>query len=69
MKPTHYEITVRGRIGDTLTGAFAGLTADPADAQTVFRGVIADRSALYGVLDRMESFGLELLDVRRTVSP
>ena len=63
MKPTHYEITVRGRIGDTLLAAFDGLTATPSAAGTVLRGEIADQSALYGVLERIESLGLELLSV------
>jgi hypothetical protein len=62
MKSTHYEITVRGRFGDALTGAFAGLTTAPAGANTVLRGHI-DQAALYGVLERIESLGLELLDV------
>lgn len=62
MKPTHYEITIRGRIGATLIDAFAGLTAAPAGTNTVLRGPI-DQAALYGVLERIESLGLELLDV------
>ena len=62
MKPTHYEITVRGRLSDTLAGAFAGLSADAAGTNTVLRGHI-DQAALYGVLERIESLGLELLDV------
>ena len=66
--PAHYEITVRGRIGDTLAGAFDGLVAEPEPARTVLRGEIADRAALHGVLERIESLGLELLDVRRIPS-
>jgi hypothetical protein len=69
MRPTHYEITVRGRIGDTLLGAFDGLTATPSAAGTVLRGEIADQSALYGVLERVDSLGLELVDVRRHPTP
>jgi hypothetical protein len=65
MKPTQYEITVRGRLSETLLAAFDGLAATPAAAETVLRGEIADQAALYGVLDRIESLGLELLDVRR----
>jgi hypothetical protein len=68
MKPTQYEITVRGRLSETLLAAFDGLAATPAAADTVLRGEIADQSALYGVLDRIESLGLELLDVRRAES-
>jgi hypothetical protein len=66
MKTTRYEITVRGRLSDTLLAAFDGLTAEPSAAGTVLRGEIVDQSALYGVLERIESLGLELLDVRRT---
>jgi hypothetical protein len=69
MKPTQYEITVRGRLSETLLAAFDGLTATPAAAETVLRGEIADQAALYGVLDRIESLGLELLAVRRAEFP
>jgi hypothetical protein len=68
MKSTHYEITVRGRLSDTLIGAFDGLTATPTAAGTVLSGEIADQAALYGVLERIESLALELLDVRRGAS-
>jgi hypothetical protein len=68
MKATHYEITVRGRLGDTLIGAFDGLTAVPGSVSTVLRGEIVDQAALYGVLERIESLGLELLGVRRGAS-
>jgi len=66
MKSTHYEITVRGRLSDTLIAAFGGLTAESSATETVLSGEIADQAALYGVLERIESLGLELLDVRRT---
>jgi hypothetical protein len=66
MHSAHYEITIRGRLGDTLIDAFDGLTATSTPAQTVLRGELADQAALYGVLERIESFGLELLDVHVT---
>jgi hypothetical protein len=67
MKTAHYEITVRGRLSDTLVGAFDGVTAKSLPAQTVLSGQITDQAALYGVLERIESLGLELLHVH--VSP
>jgi hypothetical protein len=67
MKTAHYEITVRGQLSDTLVGAFDGLTAKSMPAQTVLCGEIADQSALYGVLEQIESLGLELMRVH--VSP
>jgi hypothetical protein len=66
MKPTHYQITVRGRLSDALASAFDGMSATPSAAGTVLCGVIADQAALYGVLERIESLGLELLAVRAT---
>jgi hypothetical protein len=66
--PDRYEITIRGRLSDTLLAAFDGLTAKVSAAETVLRGEIVDQAALYGVLERIESLGLELLDVHRTPS-
>jgi len=66
MKPTHYQITVRGRLSDSVASAFEGLTASPSAAGTVICGELPDQAALFGVLDRIESLGLELLAVRRT---
>ena len=66
MKPTHYQITVRGRLSDSVASAFEGLTATPSAAGTVICGELPDQAALFGVLDRIESLGLELLAVCRT---
>jgi hypothetical protein len=68
MKRTTYEITVRGRLGATLVAAFDGLTASAYKADTVLRGELPDQAALYAVLDRIESLGLELLDIRRVAA-
>jgi hypothetical protein len=42
-----------------------GLRATVAPADTVLRGVVADRPALIGVLDVLHLRGLELVEVRR----
>jgi hypothetical protein len=68
MQSRHYEITIRGRLSDTLVEAFDGLTAAPAGADTVLVGNHVDQAALFGVLERIESLGLELLEVRH-ISP
>jgi hypothetical protein len=66
MKSTHYQITVRGGLSDALIAAFDGLSTTPSAAGTVLCGEIPDQAALFGVLERIESLGLELLAVRRT---
>jgi hypothetical protein len=66
MKTTHYRITVAGRLSAKLEAAFDGLSATPSAAGTVLRGDIADQAALFAVLERIESLGLELIAVCRT---
>jgi len=65
MKPTDYVIIVRGRIGPALLDAFEGMHAAVTPTETLLRGQIIDQAALHGVLERIESLGLELLEVRR----
>jgi hypothetical protein len=68
MKPTDYIITVRGRIGPALLDAFEGMQAAVTPTETLLRGRIVDQAALHGVLELIESLGLELLDVHRVDS-
>ena len=65
----HYEITVRGRLSDSLIGAFDGLTASPTAGGTVLSGGVSDQAALFGVLERIDALGLELIAVRSVPAP
>jgi hypothetical protein len=65
VSPTGYEIRIKGRLSDSLTGAFEDFTAALEPAETVMRGELRDQSELHGVLDRIQSLGLELIEVRR----
>ena len=60
----HYEIRVRGRLGETMLRAFAGLDAEVEREDTLLRGALADQAALHCVLAQIEALGLELLEVR-----
>jgi len=64
-QPQRYQISVRGRLGQTMCAAFPVLQARTDGDQTVLTGTLADQAALYGVLAEIEALGLELLDVRR----
>jgi hypothetical protein len=61
----HYEIRVRGHLGPTLRRAFADVDAERYGGDTMLRGPLRDQSALHGLLAQIETFGLELLEVRR----
>lgn len=60
-----YEIRVAGCLGDTILAAFPELDAETERGQTILTGMLPDRSALYGVVARIESLGLELVGLRR----
>ena len=61
-----YQIRVRGRLSKTLLGAFPELRAQVLRSETVLAGPLPDQAALFGVLDRVEALGLELLEILRT---
>ncbi len=63
---THdYEFRIKGRLSDELLATFAPLRAESAVPETVLVGPIEDRAQLYGVVARLESLGVELLELRR----
>ena len=64
-----YEIRVRGRLTDSLLAAFEGMRASVEPPETVLQGPVQDQAALYGLLDRIQALGLELLEVRRLPDP
>lgn len=61
------EVRVRGRLSRTLANEFEqlALVARVAPVETVLTGPVEDQAALHGLLRRIESLGLELVEVRR----
>jgi hypothetical protein len=62
---TQYEIRVTGHLGQTILGAFPELHGESCGPDTVLSGPLRDRSAVYGIVARLESLGLDLVDLRR----
>jgi hypothetical protein len=60
-----YEIRIKGRLSDSVLAAFEGLTASVEPVETVLYGPIEDQSSLHGLLDRIQSLGLELVEIRQ----
>jgi hypothetical protein len=60
-----YEIRVKGTLTEAVTTAFEDFSAAVRPAETVMRGHVRDQSELHGMLDRLQSLGLELIEVRR----
>jgi hypothetical protein len=61
--PHRYEIVVRGRLSRRYECAFDGVTLVPGNGQTTLRADLADQSQLYGLLNRLRDFGIELVSV------
>ena len=58
-----YEIVVRGRLSRRYESAFDGVTLVPDNGRTTLRAELADQSQLYGLLNRLRDFGIELVSV------
>ncbi len=58
-----YEIVVRGRLSQRYQSAFDGATLTPRPGFTVLNCQVRDKSQLYGLLDRLRDFGIELVSV------
>jgi hypothetical protein len=58
-----FEIVVRGRLSDRYGAALDGVTLEPRPGETTLRAIVVDQSQLYGLIDRLRDFGVELISV------
>jgi hypothetical protein len=63
--PGLYAIRIKGRLGATALSAFPSMVSELRGGETVLTGLLADRSAVFGVLAQIEALGLELLELRQ----
>lgn len=68
-RPQHYEVSVRGSLGETIRSAFPCILGTETRGERTVLTVGADQAALYGVLAQAEALGLELLEVRLLPTP
>ena len=63
--PVQYEIRVAGVLDGRWADWFNGLQISSQDEETVIYGLVADQSALHGLLTKVRDLGLCLISVRR----
>ena len=63
MPASRYRIILRGRLSERFESAFDGMVLEPGPNQTVLVGEVRDQAQLYGLLDRLRDFGIELVAV------
>ena len=59
-----YRIVVRSELSDTYAVAFEGMEMETKGGVTILTGKIIDQPHLYGILDRINGLGLELMSVQ-----
>ena len=65
MSSSYYEIRIAGVLPPEALLDFDRLTASVEPVETVVRGPLRDQAALQGLLARFETFGIQVLEVRR----
>ena len=60
-----YQIRVQGRLDESWSDWFEGMTIVPQSAITTLTGPVADQAALHGILDKIWNLNLALISVIR----
>jgi hypothetical protein len=58
-----YRVTVRGNMSDRFASAFDGVTVERGKSTTVLVCRLRDQAELYGLLNRLRDFGLDLVEL------
>jgi hypothetical protein len=58
-----YRVVVRSELGERYAAAFEGMRMETEEGRTILTGEVEDQPYLFGILDRINGLGLELLSV------
>jgi hypothetical protein len=58
-----YRIVMRSELSERYAAAFQGMRMETRDGQTILTGEVKDQPHLFGILERINGLGLELLSV------
>jgi hypothetical protein len=60
-----YVIVLKGVAGPAVHAAFPEYTLTETNDATVLQGRVEDQAALYGLFQRIQDLGMEILEVRK----
>jgi hypothetical protein len=63
METTRYRIIVKGRLSERFVSTFERVALDPEADGTALIGEFADQAQLFGALDRLRDFGIEVVSL------
>ena len=58
-----YRIVARSELGESYASAFEGMRMQTEDGRTILTGEVKDQPHLFGMLERLNGLGMELLSV------
>jgi hypothetical protein len=64
-----YELSFKGAASATLRAAFGDCEVETARGTTTLRVAVPDQPAMFGLMDRVQDLGLEILDIHLVVEP
>lgn len=65
-QPMHYEIRIKGHLGEQWADWFEGLTSTLEDnGEMLLTGPVVDQAALFGLLRKVRDLGMPLVSVNR----
>ena len=59
-----YRIVARSELSERYAAAFEGMEMETKDGQTILTGEVKDQPHLFGILDRLNGLGMDLLSVQ-----
>ena len=65
MEAANYEIRIKGRLHDSVLPVFEGLAVTTEPVETIVYGTISDQVAVHNLLIKLQSLGLEVVELRR----
>lgn len=65
MAASKYEFRIGGRLSEPLLECFDPLRSDIERVETILHGPVRDQAELRGIIERVQSLGLELVELRR----
>jgi hypothetical protein len=69
LSSSYYEIRVVGILPPEILLDFERLSASVKPVETILHGPLRDQAALHGLLARLQTFGVQVVEVRRLHDP
>jgi hypothetical protein len=66
---TTYVLVIRGELDDHFADVFEGMQMERDAGTTIMTGNVVDQTHLFGLLERIQELGIQLVSVEPQVAP